>query len=246
VTAGMNSDARLPWYTWLSALAVTSAMIGIHWDISWHRSVGRDAFLTPAHVAIYLCGILAGVCCGYLILATTFTASPLRDVSVKVWGFRGPVGAFVAAWGGFVMLASAPFDDWWHNAYGLDVKILSPPHVVLALGILAVEAGLILLIVSERNRSEGLRRTVLDVLFLYASTMALVALMAVSIEYYGLPIQHSAIFDEAVCVTVPFMLGVVSTGVRKVGRDGRGRDQHAVHVGADVGFCLYFRLSLMP
>ncbi len=28
------------------------------------------------------------------------------------------------------MITSAPFDDWWHNAYGLDVKILSPPHVV--------------------------------------------------------------------------------------------------------------------
>jgi len=32
------------------------------------------------------------------------------------------------------MLASAPFDDWWHNAYGLDVRIISPPHMVLAAG----------------------------------------------------------------------------------------------------------------
>ena len=24
------------------------------------------------------------------------------------------------------MLTSAPFDDWWHNAYGLDVKITQP------------------------------------------------------------------------------------------------------------------------
>lgn len=201
---------RIPWYIWLSAVAVTSAMIGIHWDISWHRSIGRDSFLTPAHVAIYLCGVLAGVCCGYLILSTTFSNSPLRDVSVRVWGFRGPLGAFVAAWGGFVMLTSAPFDDWWHSAYGLDVKILSPPHVVLAIGILGVEAGLVLLIASERNRAEGRRRRMLDLLFIYAVTMGLIALMAVSMEYYGLPMQHSALFYEAVCVTVPFMLGLAS------------------------------------
>jgi len=32
------------------------------------------------------------------------------------------------------MLTSAPFDNWWHNAYGLDVKIVSLPHSILALG----------------------------------------------------------------------------------------------------------------
>ena len=35
------------------------------------------------------------------------------------------------------MLTSAPFDNWWHNAYGLDVKIVSPPHTLLILGIRA-------------------------------------------------------------------------------------------------------------
>lgn len=131
--------APIPWYIWLSALAVTSAMIGVHWDIAWHRSIGRDTFWTPAHIAIYMCGVLAGICCGYLILSTTFTNSPLKQASVNVWGFRGPLGAFISAWAGFVMLASAPFDDWWHSAYGLDVKILSPPHIVLALGMIGVQ-----------------------------------------------------------------------------------------------------------
>ena len=39
------------------------------------------------------------------------------------------------------MLASAPFDDWWHNAYGLDVRIISPPHMVLAAGFFGIELG---------------------------------------------------------------------------------------------------------
>ena len=70
----MERDARIPWYIWLSVAGVTSAMIGVHWDISWHRSIGRDTFWTPAHLAIQLCGVIAGITCGYLILWTTFGA----------------------------------------------------------------------------------------------------------------------------------------------------------------------------
>src|ERR1700758_2696726 len=91
--------ARVPWYLWCAALAVTSVTIGAHWDVSWHRSIGRDTFWTPAHLAIYLCGVLAGIAFGYLIFHTTF-ARPVRLVasSVQVFGLRGPLGAFLAAW----------------------------------------------------------------------------------------------------------------------------------------------------
>ena len=56
------------------------------------------------------------------------------------------------------MLTSAPFDNWWHNAYGLDVKIISPPHMVLALGILAVHVGALILILGQMNRATGALR----------------------------------------------------------------------------------------
>ncbi len=74
-------------------------------------------------MAIHLRGVLAGISCGYLIFSTTLRRnSLLRDCAVSVWGFRGPRGAFLSAWGGAAMLTLAPFDNWWHNAYGLDVK----------------------------------------------------------------------------------------------------------------------------
>src|SRR6266567_1090048 len=79
----LERTATVPWYIWLAVLSVTSAMVGGHWDISWHRSIGRDTFWTPAHIAIYLCGVLSGISCGYLILSTTFgkstAARSLRD-----------------------------------------------------------------------------------------------------------------------------------------------------------------------
>src|ERR1700687_4740200 len=178
------SAAAIPWYVWCSVIAVTSAMVGAHWDISWHRSIGRDTFWTPAHIAIYMCGVLAGISCGYLILDTTLRAtSPLRDAAVNIWGFRGPLGAFIAAWGGIAMIVSAPWDDWWHNAYGLDVKVLSPPHVLLIAGILAVELGALILILGRMNRASGIAWAKLNALFLYVGAMILVCLMVLVLEY---------------------------------------------------------------
>jgi hypothetical protein len=206
--------AVAPWYIWVAVISVTSAMIGGHWDISWHRSIGRDTFWTPAHMAIYLCGVLTGISCGYLILTATFGKSPaakaLRAASVNIWGFRGPLGAFIAAWGGFAMLTSAPFDDWWHNAFGLDVKILSPTHVVLAIGINAIEVGALILILGQMNRHTGEARRLLEKLFLYVAGMLVVAALLVTLEYSGRVLQHSAIFYRVICMIVPGILAAAS------------------------------------
>ena len=179
VTAETERTPAIPWFVWCTVVAVTSAMIGGHWDISWHRSIGRDAFWTAPHIAIYLCGILAGVASGYLILSTTFgqKSEKTRELavsSVTMWGFRGPLGAFVAAWGGVAMLTSAPFDDWWHSAYGLDVKIISPPHALLSLGIFSVQVGALLLILGYMNRSDGALHRKFLRLFLYVGASIVV------------------------------------------------------------------------
>src|ERR1700684_3208702 len=101
----VSRAATVPWYVWSGAIAVTSITFGLYWDISWHMTIGRDTFWTPAHLAIHFGGMLAAVTCIYLIFSTTFTRDPaLRAASVQVWGFRGPLGAFFTAWGGVLML----------------------------------------------------------------------------------------------------------------------------------------------
>ena len=109
----------IPWAIWCMFAGIVSGVIGGHWDISWHMSVGRDSFWTPAHLMIQLTGVLVGIACGYMILTTTLGGdAAAQSASVKIWGFRGPLGAFIATWGCVAMLTSAPFDNWWHNAYG--------------------------------------------------------------------------------------------------------------------------------
>jgi hypothetical protein len=201
----------IPWFVWCTVVAVTSAMIGGHWDISWHRSIGRDAFWTAPHIAIYLCGILAGVSSAYLILSTTFGANrELAPSSVSMWGFRGPLGAFIAAWGGVAMLTSAPFDDWWHSAYGLDVKIISPPHALLSLGIFSVQIGALLLIVGYMNRSQGALHEKFLRLFLYVGSTMVVLVMLFLMEETSRTEMHTAELYRAVAIGLPFVLVGIS------------------------------------
>ncbi len=200
--------AVAPWYVWCCLASVISGAIGGEWDISWHKSIGRDSFWTPAHVLIYLCGVLAGIACGYLILATTFRKnSPLREASISIWGFRGPLGAFICAWGGIAMITSAPFDNWWHEAYGLDVKILSPPHMLLALGMLAIRFGTIVLILAEMSRASGDRRAKLENLLLFSFLFLIGMTVAVSEELTNRVLMHGAKFYVVIAMTVPIWMG---------------------------------------
>ena len=205
-----------PWYLWCAALAVTSAYVGGYWDISWHRSIGRDSFWSAPHLAIYACGVLAGIFSAYLIFAATFgRAAALRDVSVRIWGFWGPVGAFLAAWGGMAMLASAPFDDWWHNAYGLDVKIISPPHMVLAGGFFGIELGSTLLLLSFVNRASDDTRRALGWLFLYVGGVALSESLLLKLEYINRSQMHSALFYIVTLIGTPGIMIAIAVASRE-------------------------------
>jgi hypothetical protein len=212
VSSSAGRAAQIPWYLWCSALAVTSVTIGAHWDVSWHRSIGRDTFWTPAHMAIYPCGVLAGIACGYLILNTTFRRTPEMAANAgHVFGFSGPLGAFLAAWGGVAMLTSAPFDNWWHAAYGLDVKIVSPPHTLLILGIFAIELGSLFLIMSAMNRAEPqevLFRN-LQYLLLYLAGLMMVLTMFFRMEYTWDIRLHSASAYISVALGVPLYYAAV-------------------------------------
>jgi len=207
--------SSVPWYLWCAALAVTSAYVGGYWDISWHRSIGRDTFWTAPHIAIYACGVLAGISSAYLILTTTFQKrSPLRDVSVRIWGFTGPLGAFLLAWGGMAMLVSAPFDDWWHNAYGLDVKIVSPPHMVLAAGFFGIELGAVMLLLAFMNRATDGTRRALQRLFLYVGGTVVCESLLLKLEYIDRSDMHSGLFYIVVMLGTAAMIPALALASR--------------------------------
>jgi hypothetical protein len=138
-----EAQAQIPAYIYAVSLASLLIVAGILWDIAWHKSIGRDKFLSPPHILIYLGAIFAGVFSGVQVLRNSFRANAADKSSlVRVWGvFYSSLGALFCIWGAIAMLTSAPFDNWWHSAYGLDLAILSPPHVLLGLGMQFLQFG---------------------------------------------------------------------------------------------------------
>jgi len=140
-----------------------------------------------------------------------------KAASVNVLGFRAPLGAFIAAWGGIAMITSAPFDNWWHAAYGLDVKIVSPPHTLLILGIRAVSVGVLFLILAGMNRAMGdnspsgeqtYKR--LQRLFLYVGGLIVSGQMFFLMEYTWDVKLHSVIAYIAMGVMLPLLFAILS------------------------------------
>jgi len=205
-TVDARASTRAHWSIYAVLFASTCVIVGVMWDISWHRTIGRDTFWTPAHLAIYLGGIVAGLTCGWLALRTTFAGTEdERRASVRFWGFRAPLGAWVCIWGAFAMVTSAPFDDWWHNAYGLDVKIVSPPHMLLAAGIGAIQSGAMLMALASQNRAVGDRRR-LGWLYLLGAGLLLVLVETLCTEYQQRWDMHQGLFFEVTAGAIVFFL----------------------------------------
>lgn len=205
-----------PWHCRLLVFAAFCILVGIVWDISWHSTVGRDTFWTAAHICIHFGGTLGGLVCGWLVLHSTFAKRPdgAPQTGVGVWGFRGPLGAWVTIWGALAMLTSAPFDNWWHDAYGLDVEILSPPHSVLAAGMFFHVVGGLLLVLSHQNRSAGEHRESGRWLYAFAAAI-LVSLATIMLTEKSLPNQqHGATFHKIGCAVFPFYLVALARASR--------------------------------
>jgi hypothetical protein len=196
------------WPIYALAAAATFIIIGIVWDISWHMSIGRDTFWSPPHMATYAAAIIAGATCGYLALRTTFRSTPeLRARSVSFWGFRAPLGAWIATWGAIAMLTSAPFDDWWHSAYGLDVKIVSPPHTLLSLGMWGIVVGGLVMTLAARNEArDQVERRSLDRMAVYIVGIMTAMVAIYTYEFSFRWLMHSSVFYKASALAFPMVL----------------------------------------
>lgn len=200
-----RNPAAFAWHAPTVVFGALCVMIGVYWDISWHMSIGRDSFWTPAHLLIQAGGLIAGLTSGYVALRMTFRPGPDSDAAVSFWGFRAPLGAWVCIWGCLAMLASAPFDNWWHDAYGLDVRIISPPHSVLAAGIAAIGVGALLLSLAWQNREGPYQRRAMWLL-IAAGAMLLMDRAIMLTEYSFKNAMHGALFYQVSMFAYPFAI----------------------------------------
>jgi hypothetical protein len=203
--AGTRMTA-LPVYLYAVSFAALFTIIGVLWDISWHMSIGRDRFLSPPHILIYLGAIFAGLFSGIQVLWNSlYRKDDARSSQIRVWGiFYSSLGALFCIWGAIAMLTSAPFDNWWHSAYGLDVKILSPPHTLLALGMIFLQFGACVSISKYLNTRGSTR--VLQLLFIVGAASLMCMVYTLGTDALGVRRMRSPLFYEIVSiVTLSFL-----------------------------------------
>jgi hypothetical protein len=112
----------------LGLLGVALTWFGAAWDVSWHRLIGRDTFWSAPHLFLYggisLWGLASGVA-----TVTATRGRPVRGRELRIGPVRAELGLALVGVAATMVIASAPFDDAWHSAFGRDVDIWSPPHL---------------------------------------------------------------------------------------------------------------------
>jgi hypothetical protein len=151
IALGWALSRRPAW--WEAGLTIgywslSTALIGFIWDVAWHADTGRDLELfTVPHTLIVL-GLL-GLCAA----AAAAVAIASHDQAPTGWRWRRlrmPFSALPLGAAGAGAVLGFPLDDLWHAAYGIDVTMWSPTHLLmiggaslapLALWLMAAEAG---------------------------------------------------------------------------------------------------------
>ena len=128
----------------LISIGVSLQISGSNWDIVWHGVGNVETFFTPPHSVIYSGVVLAiGSVIGGTIQAAFRIRQQKNDATWSVLLLVPsslPLSLKIAAIGCILQLTAGPFDFLWHSLFGFD-GLLSPPHSVLAVGMLTTALG---------------------------------------------------------------------------------------------------------
>jgi hypothetical protein len=136
--------------------ALVVALFGMMWDISLHIADGRDEgpLANPAHYFI-LAGLFGVFAAGFL--AVVLPEERPSSTAVRITGdWYAPLGGILIMACGSFSLIAFPLDDIWHRAFGQDVTLWGPTHLMLIGGAAATLVGLAVLLV-EASRANAAR-----------------------------------------------------------------------------------------
>jgi hypothetical protein len=210
----------------LISIGVSLQISGSNWDIVWHGVGNVETFFTPPHSVIYSGVVLA---IGSVIGGTIQAAFRIRQQKNDATWFvllsvpsSLPLALKLAAIGCILQLTAGPFDFLWHSLFGFD-GLLSPPHSVLAVGMLTTALGALIGIYGHYiNHSSKINNaSSLSSLFSKLSLIigfAVFLMVAVGmVLMFTLPFSKGQYFDfnpnplaalVAASVSIPFILGI--------------------------------------
>lgn len=121
---------------WVVAAAGALAIFATYWDESWHTDVGRDSAWAAPHILLYGSVGVVGVAVASWGLRALLLTKSVRAV-------LGQRPLLAAGLGGLGALAAAPIDAAWHQGYGRDAVLWSPPHMLVVFASTALALGVL-------------------------------------------------------------------------------------------------------
>ena len=140
---------------WFVLYFLMQAELGLAWDREWHDLIGRDQFWIPPHIMLYTGVGFTGLIALLIILLDTWryhkgAAGVDNTSTVRIFSFfRGPLGFTILGFGALNDLLAAPFDNYWHQLYGIDVTLWSPFHIMGTIGGVVMGLGSLYAFASE-------------------------------------------------------------------------------------------------
>jgi hypothetical protein len=124
-------------FDWIATVLSLIFLGGVHLD-GWAHSHGRvdDTFFTPWHAVLYG---------GFLAMAALLLGTAVWRIARGArWRDALPGGYGLSLAGVALWFVGGPFDLAWHSIFGFEANVealLSPAHVVLALGFCLMTTG---------------------------------------------------------------------------------------------------------
>lgn len=192
---------------YVGAAVLVVGTLSTYWDVATHVDVGRERFLTPAHVGLYASVLVTAIAIALSGLADHFRAgdSFLSALRHPFTNLRPGIG--VAGAGMLTALVAAPFDSAWHEIYGIDVTIWSPPHLLGIFGVAAATLGLAALVAPAATR----RHTVVYPVLLAAF---LTALLVTTGEFEFNTPQYRIAYHPVILAAASALVFTAAAGVR--------------------------------
>ena len=208
----------------LISIGVSLQISGSNWDIVWHGVRNVETFFTPPHSVIYL-----GVALAIGSVITGIIQAGFRIRQQKNYATRFvvltpsllPSSLRLAAVGCALQLTAGPFDFLWHSLFGFD-GLLSPPHSVLAVGMLMTALGALIGIYAHYSNPRSVVNDARSLSSIFSKLSLIIGfsvflMVAIGmVLMFTLPFSKGQYFDfnpdplaalVATSVSIPFILG---------------------------------------
>ncbi len=136
---------------WIVAIFSLWMVAGLHLDAWAHHTVGVESFFTPWHAVLYS---------GFAAVAAAIVGAVVYNYRQKgSWKTAVPTGYSLSLLGIGLFMAGGVGDLLWHTAFGIEENVealLSPTHLLLAVGGSLIVTGPLRSIWQRKGRSAKL------------------------------------------------------------------------------------------